>query len=160
TNRIQGEELLSEQQASRRLGLAARPLGPPRFGRVTAYDVYRAILREQPYPVKGLVAFGTDLVMGNGDPLEGKAALEALDFYVHADVVANRSASLAVVLLPAATSWELEALRPSLGDGPNTASWAQWRAPVVEPLHECRSDLAIIFDLAVRLGVGHHFFGG
>jgi len=30
----------------------------------------------------GLVTFGTDLLVGNGDPLRGKAALEALDFYV------------------------------------------------------------------------------
>ena len=72
---------------------------------------------ERPYPVKGLVAFGTDVLMGNGDPLQGKAALEALDFYVHVDVVANPSASLADLVLPAATCWEREALRPSLGGG-------------------------------------------
>ena len=105
----------------RRLGYAERPLGPPgTAGHVTAYDMYRAILTEQPYPVKGLVTFGTDLLMGNGDPLRGKAALEALDFYVHVDLFANPSASLADLLLPAATCWEREALRPSLGTGAET----------------------------------------
>lgn len=122
--------------------------------------MYRAILSERPYPVKGLVAFGTDVLMGNGDPLRGKAALEAVDFYVHVDIVANPSASLADLLLPAATCWEREALRPSLGSGAETATWAQFRAPVIEPLHESRSDLAIIFDLATRLGLGQHFFAG
>ena len=55
--------------------------------------MYRAILTAQPYAVKGLVTFGTDVLMGNGDPLQGKAALEALDFYVHVDLFANPSAT-------------------------------------------------------------------
>ena len=159
TNPITGRELLPKEQASRTLGYAERPLGPPgTAGHVATYDMYRAILTEQPYPVKGLVTFGTDLLMGNGDPLRGKAALEALDFYVHVDLFANPSASLADLLLPAATCWEREALRPSLGAGAETATWAQFREPVVQPLHESRSEVAIIFDLAMRLGLGEHFF--
>ncbi len=98
--------------------------------------------------------------MGNGDPLRGKAALEALDFYVHVDLFANPSASLADLLLPAASCWERAALRPSLGTGAETATWAQFREPVVQPLHESRSEVAIIFDLATRLGLGEHFFDG
>jgi hypothetical protein len=31
---------------------------------------------------------------------------------------------------------------------------------VVKPLYESRSDVAIIFDLATRLGLGEHFFHG
>src|SRR5215510_2238784 len=38
--------------------------------------------------------------------------------------------------------------------------WVQFRQSVVRPLHESRPDLEIIFDLATRLGVGHHFFDG
>jgi anaerobic selenocysteine-containing dehydrogenase len=161
TNPITGRGLLPKKQTSRTLAYAERPLGPPgTAGLVTAYDMYRAILTEQPYPVKGLVTFGTDLLMGNGDPLQGKAALEALDFYVHVDLCANSSASMADLLLPAATCWEREALRPSLGTGAEMSTWAQFRDPVVQPLHESRSDVAIIFDLATRLGLGQHFFDG
>jgi anaerobic selenocysteine-containing dehydrogenase len=158
---ILGQELLPQEPAARRLGYAERPLGPPGIGGVvTAYDMYRAILSEQPYPVKGLITFGTDLLMGNGDPLRGKAALEALDFYVHVDLFANPSASLADRFLPAASCWEREALRPSLGAGAEMATWAQFREPVVQPLYESRSEIAIIFDLAARLGLGQHFFDG
>jgi anaerobic selenocysteine-containing dehydrogenase len=110
--------------------------------------------------VKGLITFGTDLLMGNGDPLRGKAALEALDFYVHVDLFANPSASLADLLLPAASCWERAALRPSLGTGAETATWAQFREPVVQPLHASRSEVVMIFDLAARLGLGQHFFYG
>jgi anaerobic selenocysteine-containing dehydrogenase len=161
TNAIAGRELLPKEQASRTLGIAERPLGPPRTaGNVAVYDMYRAILTAQPYPVKGLMTFGTDVLMGNGDPLRGKAALEALDFYVHVDLFANPSASLADLLLPATTCWERAALRPSLGAGAALATWAQFREPVVQPLHESRPEVAIIFDLATRLGLGQHFFAG
>jgi anaerobic selenocysteine-containing dehydrogenase len=161
TNSLVGRRLLSKEQASRTLAAAERPLGPPgTAGQVTAYDVYRAILTAQPYPVKGLITFGTDVLMGNGDPLQGKAALQALDFSVHVDLFANPSASLADLLLPAASCWEREALRPSLGTGAETATWAQFREPVIQPLHESRSEVAIIFDLATRLGLGEHFFNG
>src|SRR5205823_12635663 len=52
--------------ASRALGHAERPLGPAgTSGFVTAYDMYRAIRTGRPYPVKALVAFGTDVLMGN-----------------------------------------------------------------------------------------------
>jgi anaerobic selenocysteine-containing dehydrogenase len=156
-----GRELLPQAQAARTLGAAERPLGPPgTAGQVTAYDVYRAILTTQPYPVKGLLTFGTDVLMGNGEPLQGKAALEALDFYVHVDLFANPSASLADVLLPAASCWERAALRSSLGTGAETATWAQFREPVVPPQPESRSEVAIIMDLATRLGLGEHFFHG
>jgi anaerobic selenocysteine-containing dehydrogenase len=161
TNALVARELLPQTQTARTLGAAERPLGPPgTAGQVTAYDVYRAILTAQPYPVKGLLTFGTDLLMGNGDPLQGKAALEALDFYVHVDLFANPSASLADVLLPAASCWERAALRPSLGTGAETATWAQFREPVVPPQHESRPEVAIIMDLATRLGLGEHFFHG
>ena len=161
TNYIMGHELLPPEQAARRLGAAERPLGPAgNPGIVPAYDVYGAILTGRPYPVKGLVTFGTDLLLGRGDPLQGKAALEALDFYVHVDMFANPSATCADVLLPACTCWEREALSPSSMTAEDTFNWVQLRPPVVPPLHESRSDLEILFDLANRLGVGAHFFDG
>jgi anaerobic selenocysteine-containing dehydrogenase len=159
THAMTGRELLPKEQAARTLGAAERPLGPAvTAGHVTAYDMYRAILTTQPYPVKGFMAFGTDVLMGNGDPLQGKAALEALDFYVHVDLFANPSAALADLLLPAASCWERAALRPSLGAGGELATWAQFREPVVQPLYESRSEVAVIFDLATQLGLSEDFF--
>jgi anaerobic selenocysteine-containing dehydrogenase len=161
TQPITGQELLAKEQASRRLGYAERPLGPPGLpGNVQAYEVYRAILTGHPYPVKALVLFGSDPLLGNGDPLRGKAALEALDFYVHMDMICNPSASLADLLLPAATCWEREGLMPSFLTAEDTATWVQLREAVVQPVYESRPDLEVIFDLAKRLGVGDHFFDG
>jgi anaerobic selenocysteine-containing dehydrogenase len=41
-----------------------------------------------------------------------------------------------------------------------TASWMQLRPAVLPPLHQAKPDTEIIFLLAVRLGLGEHFFGG
>jgi anaerobic selenocysteine-containing dehydrogenase len=58
TNSLVGRGLLPKEQASRTLGYAERPLGQAgTAGQVTAYDMYRAILTAQPYPVKGLSTF-------------------------------------------------------------------------------------------------------
>jgi anaerobic selenocysteine-containing dehydrogenase len=92
TNPVMGAKLLPQEQAARRLGLAERPLGSSAFpGLVPAYEVYHAILTGDPYPVKALVAFGGDLLLGRGDPLRGKTALEALEFYIHVDMFCNPS---------------------------------------------------------------------
>ena len=159
-----GLELLPREQASRRLGYAERPLGPPGApGSVRAHDVYHAILTGYPYPVKALIAFGTDPLVAHADPLAGKRALEALTFSVHVDLFANPTASLADLLLPAASCWECEAVMPSpppYALAEQTATWAQVRQAVVRPVHEARPDLEIIFALAQRLGLGAQFFGG
>ena len=43
-----------------------------------AYDIYRAVLTGKPYPLKGLVMFGGNLLLSNGDTRQGRAALQAL----------------------------------------------------------------------------------
>ena len=161
TNLVMGFNLLPPEQAARRLGVVEYPLGPSRLpGNVPAYEIYRAILTGVPYPVKGLVTFGSDLLLSRGDPLRGKAALEALDFYVHVDMVCNPSAAFADLLLPACTCWEREALMPFFRTAEDTATWVQLRPRVIPPLYESRSDVEVVFDLAKRLGVGEHFFDG
>jgi anaerobic selenocysteine-containing dehydrogenase len=156
---ITGQELLPKDVASRRLGIADLPLGSPEHsGRVQADHVYRAILTGRPYPVKAMISFGGDPLLSNRDGLRGKNALEALDFFVHVDIFGNPSAACADLLLPASTCWEHEGLMPSFATAEETATWVQLRPRVVQPLHESRSDLEIIFDLATRLGLRENFF--
>ena len=158
---ITGQELLPKDVAARRLGYAELPLGSPgHSGRVQAKHVYDAILTEEPYPIKALVAVGGDALLGNGDANRGREALAALDFFVNVDIFANPSAAFADVLLPASTCWEREGLMPSFSTAEDTATWAQLRPAVVQPLHESRADIEIIFELAQRLGLNEQFFGG
>jgi anaerobic selenocysteine-containing dehydrogenase len=160
-NSITGRELLPDAKARLRLGAKRHPLGPQSDpGLVQAADVYDAILTRCPYPVKAIVAFGGDPLLGHGDPLRGKAALEALDFYLHVDTTINPSAMLADLVLPAATCWEREALLPFSEIAEDTMNWTQLRPAVVPPLHESRADTEIIFAFAEKLGLEESFFGG
>ena len=160
-NPITGRELLPKAMAGIRLGAEKYPLGPQSDpGLVQAAEVYDAILSERPYPVKAMVLFGSDPLLGHGDPLRGKAALEALSFYVHVDTTINPSALFADLLLPASTCWEREALMPFFEIAEDTMNWVQLRPAVVQPVGDSRSDTEIIFDLAKRLGLAGQFFDG
>src|SRR5262249_47969533 len=51
-NDVAGAALVPPERAAKALGLAARPLGPPKDGWVTSDDLYRAVLTREPYPVR------------------------------------------------------------------------------------------------------------
>jgi anaerobic selenocysteine-containing dehydrogenase len=158
-----GVKLLSRDASSKRLGAAARPLGPaggPGWGpagAVQAYDVYRAITEERPYPVKALVSFGGNLICSNPGTGRGADALEKLAFYAHIDCYENPSARFADILLPAASVWESEFVGKTQW---RERAHVQVRRAVVPPEYERRSDIDVMFDLAVRLGLGEAFFEG
>jgi anaerobic selenocysteine-containing dehydrogenase len=155
-----GGELLPDGQRTKTLGLPERPLGPSRWQFVTSEEIYRGILEQQPYGVRGLVDFGANLLLSHADSKRGREALAALDFYVHADLFMNPTAELADVVLPVASAFEREALKAGFEVSPEAQSLVQLRRPVVEPRGEARSDTEIVFDLAVRLGLGAHFWDG
>ncbi len=159
-NGMDGRGLLAPEQQAKRLGLDARPLGPVATGRVQAYEVYRAVLEGEPYPVKGFLSFGGDIIMANGDTLRGRRALQQLDLYVQTDFYETPAGRYADFLLPAATSWEDWHVKGSFDQGADTSTWLQYRAPVVEPQVESRSDADILFDLAGRMGFDEQFWHG
>ncbi|MBI3092174.1 MAG: molybdopterin-dependent oxidoreductase [Candidatus Tectomicrobia bacterium] len=157
---LQGTEFLPAEQARRRLGIEKRPLGPPSTGAVQAYEVYTAILTGKPYPVKGFVSFGGNIVQANGDSQRGYEALRQLDFYAQVELFETPTSRLADLLLPAATHWEAGTLRVGFGQDETTSGYVQYRQPVIEPLGESRPDVRIIFDLAQRMCLGEKFWRG
>jgi anaerobic selenocysteine-containing dehydrogenase len=157
---VSGQELVSAEHRARALGHWERPLGPSRWQSVTSDEVYRAILEKQPYPVRGLVGFGANLLVAHADGGRGREALSALDFYVHADLFINPTAELADIVLPVASSFEREALRVGFEVSAEAQRHVQLRPRVVEPRGESRADIEIVFDLACRLGLGEHFWDG
>jgi anaerobic selenocysteine-containing dehydrogenase len=160
TENIAGLELSSPEQRGLTLGLRDRPIGGAAGEWVTTDDVYRAILERQPYAVHGLVGFGANLLMAHADVLRGRAALSALDFYVHTDLFMNPTAELADIVLPFATPFEREGLKVGFEVSPAAQSRVQLRRPVVEARGEARSDTQIVFDLACHLGLGDQFWNG
>jgi len=157
---VSGLELLPAAQRRRSLGQESRPLGPSRWHWVTSDSLYRGMLEEEPYPVRGLVGFGANLLMSHADGRRGRAALEKLDFYVHADLFMNPTAELADVVLPVASPFESEALKIGFEVSQEAQMHVQLRPAVVVPRGEARSDSEVVFGLATRLGLGEHFWNG
>ncbi len=160
SNIVTGAELLEREIWGKALGIQDRPLGPAQFGFVTGEDFYRAALDGLPYRARALVAFGSNLAMAHGDSARGRDALEQLDFHVHLDHFMSPTAEFADIVLPVAGPFECEGLKIGFETSQDAQSHVQLRAPLREPVGESRSDIAIIFDLATRLGLGEHFFGG
>jgi anaerobic selenocysteine-containing dehydrogenase/ferredoxin-NADP reductase len=159
-NPVMSFDLLAPQQRAKALGLGERPLGPPSQGWVTAPDLYQAIVNQQPYAIRTLFAFGTNLLLSQSDVHLGEQALQKLDFYVHCDLFESPSARYADIFLPVNTPWEREGLRIGFEISAEAERLVQLRQRMVSPRGESRSDNDIVFDLAVRLGMGEQFFGG
>jgi anaerobic selenocysteine-containing dehydrogenase len=152
--------LLPERQRAKALGLAERPLGPARQGWATAADAYRAMLHGAPYPVRGMVGFGTNLLLSAPGAATARAALTSLDFLVYADLFLTPTAALADVVLPVSSAWEREGLRVGFGPTQDGEQHVQLRSAVVAPRGEARSDTWIVGELARRLGMGDRFWDG
>ena len=157
---IRGRDMLPPEQLAKAVGGAGRPLGPEQQGWITSDDLYRAILEGEPYPIKGMVSFGTNILVSHADTGRGAAALKALDFAVHVDMFMTPSAALADIVLPVNTPFEREGLCTNFSVGADATSFAQLRPPAVESLGEAKSDVWIAFELAKRLGLANHFWGG
>ena len=157
---VTGEDLPAAKSLAPTLGLAERPLGPARSANVTTREFYRAILEGKPYPVRGLIGFGCNMLLSHADGGHGRKALAALDFYAHTDLFMTPTAALADVVLPAASCFEREALRIGFESSPEAQSWLQFRPMVASPPGEARPDTAIVFALAKHLGLGEQFWNG
>jgi anaerobic selenocysteine-containing dehydrogenase len=157
---ISGDDLLAAKGMAKTLGLEERPLGPARWKYYGLRDLYRAIRDGQPYPVRCVVGFGANMLLAHADGMTGREALKQLDFYTHIDLFMNPTAEMADIVLPAASAFEREGLKLGFEISAEAQSRIHLRPAIVPPPGEARSDTAIIFDLAQRLGLGDQFWNG
>jgi anaerobic selenocysteine-containing dehydrogenase len=161
TNSVDGKEFLSKEAAALRIGREKKPLGPPASpGNCAAYDIFTAIIDEQPYPIKAFLAFGCNPVMSNPDPRRAREALGKLDFAVALDLFMTPTAALCDYALPATSFLEMSTITTAFEHRQLGKTHLQYRAAVVDPLHERRSDTWILFELAKRMGMSEQFFNG
>lgn len=158
---VMGDEMLPPSLRRKTLGVDQRPLGPEAiYAWIPTEALYDAVLEGTPYPVRGLVSFGSNVLLSHADGGRGAAALEALEFMVHTDLFMTPTAAHADIVLPVNTPWEREGLRVGFGVDQAAVSHVQLRPAAVEPLGESRSDVEIVFALAERLGLGNRFWDG
>jgi anaerobic selenocysteine-containing dehydrogenase len=132
-----------------------RPYQPFREGTSTAY--YRAfdsVLTGKPYPIRTIIAPGTQPTVSTRGTKRVIEALEKIDFFVTLDVARPAEMAYADLVIPVATPYET--------DHPFefTTNWIMARNRVIEPLGEYKSMYEFWIDLGVRMGYGNDFWGG
>jgi anaerobic selenocysteine-containing dehydrogenase len=100
------------------------------------------------------------MVMSNADSRRGREAFRALEFAVAADLFMSPTAALCDYVLPATSFLEMANLTTAFEHRPAGKTHLQYRAAVVPPPAERRSDTWIMFELAKRMGLGDQFWNG
>lgn len=132
-----------------------RPFQPFIEGTSSAYyKIFDSVISEAPYPIKCIVAPGTQPTVSTRGPKRIIEALEKLDFYVVIDVTRTADMDFADVVVPVSTPYET--------DHPfeHTVNWIMARNRVIEPLGEYKSIYEFWLDLGVRMGYGSDFWDG
>ena len=111
----------------------------------------RAILKEDPYPVKAMLIFGASILTSLPDPELWKECFKKLDFMVVYDRFMTADAMYADIVLPATTNYE------NLGYQRYPTGYCQLRQRVIEPLAEAKSGYLVLTELAQKLGYGDRF---
>ena len=124
----------------------------PTYKNVIPDRLVRAILNDDPYPVRAAFVQGSNPVLSYNNSRLTRAAFKELDFLVVADMFVTPTAAVADIVLPAATYLEYDCVNVPPQNIP--IALAQRKAIQVG---ECWSDFKIQIELAKRLGVGKEF---
>ncbi|UCF67202.1 MAG: IscS subfamily cysteine desulfurase, partial [Acidobacteriota bacterium] len=116
-------------------------------GESHASGLVDAVLRGDPYRIRGLVIHGASLLTSWPQSSVWRETLSQLDFLVCIDRQMAADAAYADVVLPATTMFEIDSY---MTYGPIF----RLREKVVEPVGEARNDYLIMAELAQRLGYG------
>jgi anaerobic selenocysteine-containing dehydrogenase len=132
-----------------------KPFQPYIEGTSSAYyRIFESILTEEPYPIRAVIAPGTQPTVSTRGPKKVIQALKKLDLFVVVDVMQTAEMDYADIVVPVATPYEI--------DHPfeNTANWIMARNKVIEPLGEYKSTYEFWLELGVKMGYGEDFWNG
>ncbi len=118
------------------------------------YRIFDSILTQKPYPIRTIIAPGTQPTVSTRGVKNVVEALKKLDFYVVVDVMRTAEMNYADVVIPVATMYETD--HPFEAGG----GWIMARNRVIEPLGEYKSDYEFWIELGVKMGYGKDFWDG
>ncbi len=118
------------------------------------YSVINSVLTEKPYPIRTIIAPGTQPTVSNRGSKRVVEALKKLNFYVVADVSRTADMKYADIVIPVATPYETDHPFESRGN------WIMARNKVIEPLGDYKSIYELILDLGVEMGYAADFWNG
>ena len=150
--RFGAHRMLPYEQSLKRLGGERFRLAG-NFAIINPKTVWDAILKQDPYDVKMLFLISSNPVITRANAREVYQALKVVDFMAVSDFFLTPTAELADVVLPAATWLEMD----YVGDFWKRHGYLLPRRKVIQ-VGECRSDHAMLNDLAHRVGQGEHWW--
>ena len=132
-----------------------KPFQPVSGGPTSAYHrIIESVLTEDPYPVRTIIAPGTQPSVSNRGAKNVIAALKKLDFFVVIDVTRTAEMDYADIVIPVTTAYENDLRFGSVGDRIMAGN------KVIEPLGPYKSDLHFWIELAARMGYAKNFWNG
>lgn len=150
-----GELVLSSKFREKREKLLAPEMRlAAQMGFTPSQLIIKAILHEQPYPIKIMYVQGGNPLLSYAHAQETYRALKKLEFLAVAEIFLTPTAQLADIVLPAATNFEFD----DLGHYGLPHGFILARPKIVEPLEECWPDSGIINELAKELGLERYFW--
>ena len=150
------KESLPPAQAAKRLG-ADRFKALDRHGFSHPPLTLQAMVTGDPYPVKAMVAVGTNIATTYPNTAQVQTALKSLDLLVVHDVFMTPTAELADVVLPAAGNLERDEPRLHLHiKGPH-ATYMDTVSSKLATIGERKSDWEFIIALGQKLGLEEYF---
>ena len=113
-----------------------------------------AILNEDPYPMKGLIAYRLDPLMSIADTNQTKRALDKLDLIVTIDINYSDIAWYSDVILPESTYLErTDSIQQMNGLKPQMFL----RKKAVEPRYDTMDGAIILKKIGEKIGIGDYF---
>ena len=147
-------EYIAPGAAEKRLGGEKFPFlagaGMP-FPSAHVPAVFEAMLTGRPYPVKALLLFGNNGLLGFADSNKTYEALQKVDFLCCMDLYMTPTAELCDLVLPAASWLELDAVFSV----PYFANYAVMAQKRITRTYECKADEEVFFELCERMGLDY-----
>lgn len=118
------------------------------------FKLIESVLTEDPYPIRTIIAPGTQPSVSTRGSKKVIEALKKLDFYVVVDVMKTADMDYADIVLPTATPYESDHPFEIKGN------WIMTRNKVIEPLGEYKSIFEFFLELGKRMGYNEEFWDG
>ncbi len=115
--------------------------------------LWKTILSGDPYPIRGMYVHASNLRVNVANTRQVEEALRSLDFILACDIMMNPTVEWADIVLPATTWIERDEVTAHQQASIDEIQIGQ----TVLRRGECRTNYAIINDLARRLGVANMF---
>jgi thiosulfate reductase / polysulfide reductase chain A len=123
-------------------------------GGTAIQELIEPMIAGQPYPIKGLIAYGTNLFHTLPNVPRTKRALENLDFFMAVDTLPQDHIAWADVVLPEATYLERY---DEFWVCSHKTPYIAMREPAVEPYAQTKPAWWMVRELGLRLGLDDFF---